>query len=85
MLIGKGAETSPMDRLGHTPLYYSAELGYREATKLLVDRGALVSTVDGAGRTVRDLAEEKGLERTIKALDGEQSTGYVFEGRLVSF
>ena len=25
----------------------------------------------------------EGLERTIKALDGEQSTAYVFEGRLV--
>ena len=44
-----------------------------------------MSTIDGAGRTARDLAEEKGLERAIKALDGEQSTGYVFEGRLVLF
>ena len=45
-----------------------------------------MSTVDGAGRTARDLAEEKkGLERAIRVLDGEQSTGYVFEGRLVLF
>jgi len=41
-----------------------------------VDGGALVFAVNGAGRTARDLAEEKGLERAIKALDGEQSTGY---------
>jgi len=32
--------------------------------------GALVFAVDGAGRTARVLAEEKGL------LDSEQSTGY---------
>lgn len=37
-----------------------------------VDGGA----VDSAGRTARNLAEEQGLERAIKALDGEQSTGY---------
>ena len=36
-----------------------------------------------AGRTARDLAEEKGKERTIKALDGEQSIGYTFEDRLI--
>jgi len=67
----------PVDRLGRTPLHLSAQLGYGEAIKLLVDGGASVSAVDSAGRTARDLADEKGMERAIKALDGEPSTGYI--------
>lgn len=50
---------------------------------LLVDGWALVSAVDSAGRTARDMAEETGKERAVKALDGEQSAGYIFEGRLI--
>ncbi len=72
-----------MDRLGRTPLHLSAQLGYGEATKLLVNGGALLSAVDSAGRTAPDLAEEEGLERAIKALDSEPSTGYVYDGRLI--
>ena len=45
--------------------------------------GALVSAVDSSGRTARDLAEEKGSARAIKALNGEPSTGYVFEDRFI--
>lgn len=40
LLMGKGAEVSPADRLGRTPLHCSAQLGYVEATKLLIDGGA---------------------------------------------
>ncbi len=65
------------------PLHLSAQLGYGEATKLLVDGGALVCAINSVGRTARYLAEEKGMERAIKALDGELSTGYVYEGRLI--
>ena len=72
-----------MDRHGRTPLHLSAQLGYGEATKFLVDGGALISAVDRSGRTARDLAEEKGSARAIKALDGEPSAGYVFEDRLI--
>lgn len=45
--------------------------------------GALISAVDRVGCTARDLSEEKGIERTIKALDGELSTGYIYESRLI--
>jgi len=72
-----------VDRLSRTLLYLSARLGYREATKLLVNRGALLSAVDNIGRIARNLVEEKGLERTIKAIDNEPSTGYIFNGRLI--
>jgi hypothetical protein len=60
-------------------------LGYDEATKLLVDEGALISAVDRAGCTARDLAEEKGMGHVIDALDDELSTGYIFEGGLILF
>ncbi len=56
---------------------------WTDSTKLLVDGRASVSAVDSAERTTRDLAEEEGLECAIKALDGEASTGYVFDGRLI--
>ena len=72
-----------MDRYSRTPLYLSAQLRYGEATKLLVDRGALVSAVDSSGRTARNLAEEKGRGRATKALDGESLIGYVFEDRFI--
>lgn len=38
LLINKGAETAVRDELGRIPLHCCAELGYGEATKLLVDR-----------------------------------------------
>jgi len=72
-----------MDRLGRTLIHLSARLGYREATKLLVNRGALLSAVDSVGRIARNLVEEKGLERAIKIVDSEPSTGYIFNGRLI--
>ena len=62
LLIGQGAEVSLVDRLGRTPLHLSAQLGYGEATKLLVD-GAMVSAVDSGGHTARDLAQERSMER----------------------
>ncbi len=49
----------------------------------MVDGGALVSAVDSTGRTARDLAEEKDIERAIKALDSELLTGYIYKGRLI--
>ena len=51
LLIGQGAEAS---------LHLPARLGYRKATKLLVDGGALVSAVDGNGCTARDLGRRDG-------------------------
>lgn len=49
----------------------------------MVDKGALLSSVDSAGRTARDLTEKEGFESTIKALDNEPSIGYIFEDRLI--
>lgn len=49
-----------VDELGRMPLRLSAQVGYRKATKLLVDGRASVSAVDGAGCTTRDLAEGEG-------------------------
>ena len=43
----------------------------------------MISAVNRVGCTARDLSEEKGIERAIKALDGEMSTSYVYEGHLI--
>jgi ankyrin repeat protein len=83
LLIIQGAEVSPVDRLGRTPLYLSAQLGYREATKLLVNKEVLLSAVDSIGRTAPNLIEEEGLKRAIKALDNKPSIGYIFNDRLI--
>ena len=48
--------------------------GYGAATKLLVDRGSVITTEDNDGRTARDLAE--GSDRAIKALNGEEPDFY---------
>ncbi len=83
LLIDKGAELTSVDKLGRTPLHCTAQLGYGAATKLLVDRGAVVLAVDNTGRTALDWAEEEGGRLAIKALDGEESTGYLYEGRWI--
>ncbi|KFY18801.1 hypothetical protein V491_04698, partial [Pseudogymnoascus sp. VKM F-3775] len=63
--------------------YKAALLGYGAATKLLVDRGAVLHAVDNDGHTAHDLAEERGQERAIKALDGEEPGFYIYEGRII--
>ena len=50
-----------VDKLGRTPLHHSARLGYGAASKLLVDRGSVVTTEDNHGRTARDMAKERVL------------------------
>jgi hypothetical protein len=54
-----------------------------EATRPSVDGGASVSAVNSSGRTARESAEENGRRRANKALDGESSTGYVYEDRFI--
>jgi hypothetical protein len=81
MLIDYGAEVRLVDKLGRTPLHRSARLGYGAATKLLVDRGSVVTTEDNDGRTARDLAE--GSDRAIKALDGEEPDFYMYKDRMI--
>jgi ankyrin repeat protein len=75
LLIDHGAEVGLVDKLGRTPLHRSARLGYGAATKLLVDRGSVITTEDNDGRTARDLAE--GSDRAIKALNGEEPDFYL--------
>lgn len=74
LLIDHGAEVGLVDKLGRTPLHRSARLGYGAATKLLVDRGSVITTEDNDGRTARDLAE--GSDRAIKVLNGEETDFY---------
>jgi hypothetical protein len=50
-------------------------------TKLLVDRGSVVTTKDNDARTARDLAE--GSDRAIKALNGEEPDFYIYKYRMI--
>jgi hypothetical protein len=47
-------------------------LGYGAATRLLVNRGVVVIVEDNYRHITRDIAKERGLEYTIKALKGEK-------------
>lgn len=69
LLIDHKAEAGLVDKRVQIPLHRSACLGYRAATKLLVDRWSVITTEDYNGRTARDLAE--GSVYTIKALNSE--------------
>jgi hypothetical protein len=77
-----GGEVGLVDKLGRTPLHRSARLGYGAATKLLVDRGSVVTTKDNDARTARDLTE--GSDRAIKALNGEELDFYVYKDRMLA-
>jgi ankyrin repeat protein len=79
LLIDNGADVGLLDKLGRILLYRSAHLGYEVATKLLINRGIVVTTKDNYGRTARNLAEETGAERTIKALNGKEPEFYIYE------
>ena len=81
LAVDHGAEVGLVDKLGRTPLHCSARLGYGAATKLLVDRGLVVTTEDNDGRTARDLA--KGSDRAIKALDSEEPDFYMYKDRMI--
>jgi len=81
LLEGEILEVGLVDKLGRTPLHRSAGLGYGAATKLLVDRGSVVTTKDNDARTARDLAE--GSDRAIKALKGEEPDFYMYKDRMV--
>jgi ankyrin repeat protein len=83
LLIDNGAEVGLVDKLGRTPLHRSVHLGNGAAMKLLVDRGIVVTTKDNLGRTARDVAEESGSERAVRALNGEQPEFYLYEGRMI--
>jgi ankyrin repeat protein len=66
MLIDHGAEVGSVDKLGRTPLYRSARLGYGAATELSVDGGSVITIEDNDGRTACDLAESS--DCAVKAL-----------------
>ena len=82
MLIDNGAETAAKNNLGRTPLHCCAELDYGAATKLLVDRGSSLSAMDNAGRTARELAQDAGSDRSMRALDGEPLSISIIQGRV---
>jgi len=77
MLIDHGAEVGLVDKLGQTPLYRSAYLGYGAATKLSVDRGLVITIEDNDGRMACDLAESS--DYAVKALDDEEPDFYIYK------
>jgi len=64
LLVDHEADVGLVDKLGRTPLYRSARLGYGAATKLSVDRGLVITAEDNDGRTACDLAESSDLRST---------------------
>ncbi len=59
---------------------YLAQLGYAEATKLLVDGGASVFAINGVDAQRLILQKRRAwVEHAIKALDDEPSTSYVLK------
>lgn len=81
LLIDNGAEVGLVDKLSRTPLHRSACLGYGAATKLLVNRGLVVTTKDNNTRTARDLA--KGLDRATKALNSKEPDFYMYKDYII--
>lgn len=58
-------------------------LGYRAVTRLLVNRGVVVIAEDNYRRIARDIAKERGLEYTIKALEGEKPLFIIYRDRII--
>ena len=52
-------------------------MGYRVVTKLLVNRGLVITIEDNNRRIVRDLA--KGLDYIIKALNSKELDFYIYK------
>jgi hypothetical protein len=81
MLIDYKAKVRLVDKLSRTLLHCSACLGYRAATKLLIDKRLVVTTEDNNKRIARDLA--KGSDCAIKALNSKEPDFYMYKDRII--
>ena len=58
-------------------------LGYGAVTRLLVNRGVVIIAEDNYRYIARDIAKERGLEYTIKALEGEKPLFIIYRDHMI--
>ena len=81
MLINYKAKVKLVNKLSRILLHYSTHLGYKAATKLLVDKGLIVIIEDNNKRIARDLA--KGLSYVIKAFNSKEPDFYIYKDCII--
>lgn len=57
ILLRKGADVSPVDDLGRTPLHYAAQSGNTGVMQMLVGNGAKIMARDALGKTPLNMAK----------------------------
>jgi len=69
LLLERGADINAVSNLGWSPLFYAVFYGHYDICKLLIEKRAEIKQTDNSGRTVRDLAKEKGFKEFLVLLD----------------
>lgn len=83
MLINKGAEVSLVNKLSRTLLRRFARLRYKAATKLLVNKGLVITIEDNNGRIARDIAKERSLKHVIKAFNSKEPSFIIYKDYII--
>jgi ankyrin repeat protein len=85
LLIDNRAEVGLIDKLSWLLLYCSARLGYRTATKFLIDRKVVVIIEDNHRYITRDIIKKAGSDRVIKAFNNKETGFIIYNNRMIQF
>jgi ankyrin repeat protein len=71
LLLHRGADPNAVSAAGYTPMHYVATHDLVEVGRILLERHVDIDAKTGDGRTALDIAREKGSERAVRMLTGE--------------
>lgn len=72
LLLHRGADPSVTSAAGYTPMHYVATYDLVEIGRILLDRKVDLDAKNADGRTPLDIAREKGSERAVRMLTGDE-------------
>ena len=72
LLLQRGAEPGAVSASGFTPMHYVATYDLVEIGRMLLEKQVDVTAKTADGRTALDIAKEKGSERVVRMLSGDE-------------
>ena len=60
-------------------------MGYKATTRLLINKGAVITTKDNYRYIAYDIAKETGLDYVIKALNSKETGFIIYKGCIIQF
>jgi len=72
LLLERGADIHAVSNFGWSPLFYAVFNGHYDICKILIEKGADTEQIDGSGRSLKDLAGEKGFKEILILLGSQE-------------